>query len=131
MPTVAIGNDGNITLPSGHNAHINSWTANVSRVENVITGFSDDAARRRLGVQDITGSASGFPNFGESGTAPGTDAADPGGDLTLTIATGCTLQAAVVLTSFEFGSSKTGDATLTFNFANEDGKEIVETWATS
>lgn len=131
MPTVAIGNDGSATLPSGHSAHLNAWSASISRVNSVITGFTDDGVRRRLGVQDITGSASGHPHFGSANTEPGADEAEPGGALTLLIATGCSYQPTVVFDSIDFAVDKTGDSTIVFNFGNADGEDLTETWAVS
>jgi len=131
MATVAHGHTGFVTMPTNHSAHLRDWNATISRVSSDLTGFEDDARRRRLGVQDIQGSARGFPHYGEADTEPGIDEDEPGGSITLGIDTGVSIQAVVVISGIPFNVVKDGDSTIEFNFENSDGNEVVQTWATA
>jgi hypothetical protein len=124
-----VGNDGSITMPTAHRAHLSTWSAEFSYVSTNITGFSDSSVRRRLGVIDMTGSAGGTPYYNSANTAPGVDSANAdGAALTLTVGTGCTYNPTVVMSGFSFNVDKNGASTIAFNFENCDGAAIVETW---
>jgi hypothetical protein len=74
----AIGSDGSVTLPSGYNAQLNTWSATISRTTSIVTGFGDTGHQRRAsGVVDITGSAGGVPEYNAATTIPFPTAAGP------------------------------------------------------
>jgi hypothetical protein len=69
--TYAIGSDGNIELPSGFNAQLQSWSCNISRSTQVVTGFTDTGQRRKQStLVDVTGSAGAIPIYNASTTQP-------------------------------------------------------------
>lgn len=136
MPRI-IGNDGSVTFfDSGggtprHNAILNAFSLTVAQVVSDVTGFGDTWRQKRGGVKDSRGSASGFMSFDAADTAPGLD--DPVDDPTnaeavvrLTIATGCYWEGNAIISDVTVNSSKTGDATISFNFEFSD--TITETW---
>jgi hypothetical protein len=145
MPTAYLtGNDGAVVLGTdfAHNAHFNVWNATFSRVTSDISGFSDAARRRRLGVHDVQGSAGGFLKAGAADTRPGlrtnewaSDGVDillharaPTSALTATAGTACTMSFKAILTDAAISHSKVGDAAITFNFQLAGGAAPTETW---
>ena len=133
----AIGSDGSVTLPSGYNAQLNTWSATIARTTSIVTGFGNTGHQRRAsGVVDITGSAGGVPEFDASSTAFAPTAAGPpkvlddaaGGDITLTVATGCTLTFGAVFSSYAFSVTNDGDSTITFNFEMNDSDGPTVAW---
>lgn len=134
MPIVAIGSDGNITLPTNSSALINTWSASISRATSVITGFGDTGARRIASkVVDITGSAAGTPNYDASnGSAvDGIIGNQAAGSITLTWASApslCSLEFDCVMSSVALSTSMGGEATVTFNFECADASQPVFTW---
>ena len=147
------GSDGHCKLPTGFNARLNTWSANLTRSTTVTTGFGASVQDRRASkVIDCTGSAGGFPLYGDgagsttensispikhSGTtfddrAGGTiilffldvdnDAADADANVDLSI----TFDA--VFNSFDFGVTQDGESTVTFNFEMNDPDGISTTW---
>ena len=133
----AIGSDGSVTLPSGYNAQLNTWSATISRTTSVVTGFGDTGHQRRAsGVVDITGSAGGVPEYNASSTAfAPTDSGPPkvladaaGGDITLTVASGCTLTFGAVFSSYAFSVTNDGDSTITFNFEMNESAGPTVAW---
>ncbi len=136
--TVAIGSDGTADLGSGYVASLNTWSATISRVTSVVTGFGDTGHRRvASGVIDITGSAGGVPKYNEADSSPldlATTAA--GGDVYLSVngadaATAeCSFKFPAVFSSVALGSTQDGDATVTFNFeiAAATDADLEFTW---
>jgi hypothetical protein len=133
MANYAVGSDGNVSLPAGFNAVLNTWSATIARTSQVTTGFGASVHNRRSsGVIDITGSAGGLmkrwdgaDTGSEGGFAPikhsGTNFDDrAGGQITLTVAPSCTLQFDAVFNSFAFNVTNDGDSTITFNFELND-----------
>ena len=113
------GNTGNIS--GGVVGVINTWSATISRAVSDVTGFGNAGRHRILGVYDMTGSAGGIlddnTNFDNGANEIAAMTAVTGATLTLTAKTGCTIGANVVIDSATLGSSKAGDATLSFNFS--------------
>lgn len=147
MPTTyLIGNDGAVALSTNNlfNAHLNVWNANFTRVVSDISGFSDAARRRRLGVHDVQGSAGGFLKSGAANTKPGVNttswsstavkillharAATTPSSWTATASTACTMHFDGVLSEIALSNAKTGDAGITFNFQLAGGSAPTETW---
>jgi len=133
----AIGSDGSVTLPSGYNAQLNTWSATISRTTSVVTGFGDTGHQRRAsGVVDITGSAGGVPEYDDTATIPFPTAAGPpkvlddaaGGLMTLQVADGCTLAFGAVFSSYAFSVTNDGDSTITFNFEMNDNDGPTVAW---
>ena len=112
------GNTGNIS--GGVSGVLNTWSATISRAVSDVTGFGLTGRNRILGVYDMTGSAGGIMDNGASFVSTNEPAAMTnitGASLTLTAESGNTIAANVVIDSISLGSSKTGDATLSFNFS--------------
>ena len=113
------GNTGNIS--GGVAGVINTWSATISRAVSDVTGFGLTGRNRILGVYDMTGSAGGImddnTNFDNGSNEIAAQTATTGASITLTAKTGCTIAANVVVDSVSLGSSKTGDATVSFNFS--------------
>jgi hypothetical protein len=139
IDTYVIGNDGNVTMPTaGEVMRVRSFAANLERVENDVTAFADSGRRKRLGMLDLTGSLTGVPAVGATGSTTtavtsllwmntATQA------LTLTIYDGATtadarIAANCIFNGFSFAVDKTADSTVTCNFANADGVAPVVTW---
>lgn len=137
IDTFVIGNDGNVTMPtSGSVMRVRSFAANLSRVESELTGFSDTGRRKRLGMLDLTGSLTGVPAV--DSTASTTTAVTSmiwmntaTQALTLTIydsTNDARIAANCIFNGFAFNVDKSGDSTVTCNFANADGAAPVVTW---
>ena len=127
--TWVTGSDGSVTLPSGNSFHASIWTGNFTRHISLVTGFGDGGARRVISsVQEAEGSVSGSPTFDASSTAPGVDAAAPGGALTLQVATGCSYAPTCVFPSFGFQVDYNADNTIDMSWATSSGAAISETW---
>lgn len=135
MATTYVGNDGDVAGLLG--AKLNSWQATISRIRHDITGFSDAGRVRKLGLIDITGTASGVAQ---------SDAAGPhslmtnrtGQTITLyvfqaTNTNDCSYQFNAVIGELPFNVSKTGDAGISFNFELSADSTNVYTavWQTS
>lgn len=148
MPlTTAVGSDGSVTLPTGFNAALNTWSATLTRSTQVTTAFaptSNAHNRRASKVLDITGSAGGFPFF-DDGTETDADGSiapikhsgtalddRAGGTVTLfTVepsATRCSIAFAAVFSSFAFGVAQDGASTVTFNFEMNQSTAPTVTW---
>lgn len=126
--TRIVGNDGNVTMPTGHNFEAQSWSLNINQVVTDITSYSDTWRTMRGGVKGGSGSISGVPEYDDTGLAPNADtlSAAPVASMVLTMATGCTYGSSIVVESFDLGSSKTGDATIALNFQTSGA--VTETW---
>jgi hypothetical protein len=115
------GNSGNVTGPTGLVGVLNTWSANVSRAVSDVTGFTNVGRNRILGVYDLTGSAGGIlddgTNFDNGSNELAVQTVTTGTTITLTAKTGCTIGANVVFSDIALGSSKSGDATVTFTFS--------------
>lgn len=153
MTDYAIGSDGNVALPSGFNARLRSWSCSIGRATTDISAFGSVGKNRRSSaVVDITGSASGIPQFwdGQSSGAAGTfvpiplasDAETGALDdvatlasspstsdvITLTVAAGTTIAFNAVFSNYGFSVAQNGDNTVTFNFEMNDGNGPTVTW---
>lgn len=134
--TFLIGNDGAITLPSGGTVvQVRSYAATLERVESEVTGFGDTGRRKRLGMLDLTGSLNGVPGIDSTASTASNSFfnSTATGALTLTLFDATTtndarLSANCIFNGFAFNVDKTGDSTLTCNFANADGVAPVVTW---
>jgi hypothetical protein len=135
--TYLIGNDGNVTMPSGGDViKVKTFAATLARPESDLTGFGDSGKRRRLGLLDLTGSLNGIP--AADSTATGTTASffvsTSTAALTLAIldvaasTNDARIAANCVFNNFAFNVDKNGDSTLTCNFSNGDGTAPVVTW---
>jgi hypothetical protein len=134
--TYLIGNDGNVTMPSGGDViKVKTFAATLARPESDLTGFGDTGKRRRLGLLDLTGSLNGVPAIDSTATSNTASffVATATAALTLTLydATGTTdakIAANCVFNNFAFNADKSGEATMTCNFSNADGTAPVVTW---
>lgn len=128
MPeTRAVGSDGDVTLPSGHNIVTRAWTMNINQPVTDTTGFGDTWRRNRGGVYGGGGSISGVPEFDATSTAPGAAAlSNTGGSGTLQVATGCTYGGTMIFSNFNAGSTQGGEATMSFDYVWDD--TVTETW---
>jgi hypothetical protein len=142
IDTYIIGNDGNVVIGSTVNVlKVRSFAATLQRVSSDLTGFGDSGRRRRLGMIDLTGSLTGVAAIDSTASTSSSLTATSNFfgvntqyALTLKIFEGTAATADVKMTSnvvfdqFAFNSDKTGDATVTANFANSDGAAPVVTW---
>ena len=147
--TFAIGSDGNCKLPSDYNAQIQTWSCNISRNVQVVTGFGNTGqVRKQSTLCDITGSAAGVPTYNASTTAPfpigtGGDAGkildtdggtitlfilDADADATVDAGADASLTFDAVFSSYDFSVEMDGASSITFNFqmADDDGPTL--TW---
>lgn len=114
------GNSGNVTGPAGLVAQLNTWSATISRAVSDVTSFDGAGRKRILGVYDMTGSAGGIMDNGSAFVATNEVSVlthTTGTSITLTAESGNTIGANVVFDSVALSSSKTGDATISFNFS--------------
>lgn len=135
------GKDGACTLPSGHFATLNTWSATFSHVVNDFTAFTNLGMVRQLGIEDAQGSAGGYMLFGASSNDPGIfggEDADTAGQhtigaggaaLVLTAASGCTITFDAIIDSIAVSSVVTGDAAITFNFQMSDATGASVAWS--
>ena len=130
MSTALIGSDGDVSRPTGYKAILNSFSATLTRASAVQTGFGDSGARRRVsGVLDITGSAGGTPYHNAATSSPlGITSSATGGDVTLTFATGSTLNFGAVFNSVAFSKTQDASDTVTFNFEMNDSAGPTIAW---
>lgn len=114
-----VGNDGNFSIDT-HSFQTTAWTLNVNRVVSDVTAYGDSARSKRGGIPEYTGSASGYMEDDTSDPAiTATNLAATSGEVTavLTAATGNTFTGEVVISGVSVASNKTGDATISFDFA--------------
>jgi hypothetical protein len=135
--TYLIGNDGNVTMPTGGDViKVKTFAATLARAESDLTGFGDSGKRRRLGLLDLTGSLNGLPAIDSTATANTASffVSTSTASLTLTLfdvaasTNDARIAANCVFNNFAFNSDKNGESTLTCNFANADGSAPVVTW---
>tara|TARA_S200002703_G_C3775224_1_gene238729 strand:- start:313 stop:786 length:474 start_codon:yes stop_codon:yes gene_type:complete len=153
MTDYAIGSDGNVSLPTGFNARLRAWSCSIGRATTDISAFGSAGKNRRASsVVDITGSASGIPQFwdgNDTGSATAfspiplasdaetgalddvaTLAANPSTSdvITLTVAANTTIAFNAVFSNYGFSVAQNGDNTVTFNFEMNDGNGPTVTW---
>ena len=135
--TYLIGNDGNVTMPSGGDViKIKTFAATLARPESDLTGFGDSGKRRRLGLLDLTGSLNGVPAIDSTATQNTASFFVSTSTAALTLAifdvvastSDARIAANCVFNNFAFNVDKNGDSTLTCNFSNGDGTAPVVTW---
>jgi len=135
--TYLIGNDGNVTMPSGGDViKIKTFAATLARPESDLTGFGDSGKRRRLGLLDLTGSLNGIPASDSTATANTASFFVSTSTAALTLAildvaastNDARIAANCIFNNFAFNVDKNGDSTLTCNFSNGDGTAPVVTW---
>ena len=114
------GNSGNIS-GNGIVGNLNTWSATISRAVSDVTGFNNTGRNRILGVYDLQGSAGGIMDDGSSLLSSSNFAAftsATGANVILTAdGSGNAITAACVVSDIALGSSKAGDATITFSFS--------------
>ena len=130
MSTMLIGSDGDVSLPTGYKAVLNTFSATLTRTTQIVTGFGDAGNRRKAsGVLDITGSAGGTPYHDAAASSPlAISSSATGGTVTLTFATGSTLAFDAVFNSVAFASTQDGAQTVTFNFEMNDSDGPTIAW---
>ena len=114
-----VGNEGSVTFGT-HNITANAWSMSISRVVSDVTAYADTATNVRGGIPTYTGSVSGFMSYDVSTSSPELDYTNfESGDevsIVLTAATGCTYTGNGVVSGVSVSSTKTGDATISFDF---------------
>ena len=135
MSTMLIGSDGDVSLPTGYKAVLNTFSATLTRTTQIVTGFGDTGNRRKAsGVLDITGSAGGTPYHNAATSSPlGIASSATGGTVTLTLGKGgtpadSTLAFDAVFNSVAFSSTQDGAQTVTFNFEMNDSDGPTVAW---
>ena len=123
------GNDGDVAWAKHETpgaALIRSWRMRLTYVTSEITAFADTVMRKNMaGMASMEGSMSGTL---ATGGALDFDNIDAGGSvMTLTVGTASTFGFTAIITGATVESSKVGDASVTFDFANGDGT-FTETW---
>lgn len=139
--TYAIGSDGNVTLPSGYNAELQTWSCSITRTTQIITGFGDTGTKRKQSaIVDLTGSAGGVPTYNAASTAPfpltGTAMNDvAGGSISLFVNDSssnpldCKIVFGAVFSSYDLSSDQDGASNITFNFQLADDAGPIFTWS--
>lgn len=124
-----VGNQGTVSLGT-HNLSANAWSMTVSRVVSDVTSFGDNSSSFVGGIPTYSGSIAGFMEFDASSTAPALGYANFQSDdtvaIVLTCATGCTYTGTGVISGVSISTSKTGDATISFDFSFTG--DVVEAW---
>ena len=134
-----IGNDGFVTLAAPvQGISVKQWAANSSRVSTDVTGFSDTARRRKLGLFDMVGSLSGVPTYGTTtalitvtatqttaqtlvlGLTNGTSTTVTTDDVSFTIT--------CVFDTMSFNSAKDGDASVQVSWQLSSGAVPSVVW---
>jgi hypothetical protein len=138
MPTTyIIGNDGDVSLGTGitNKIKVRNFAAALARTESDLTGFGDTGRRRRLGMLDLTGSLTGSLEVNDTGTTSVAVMFNQTGTTLITLGlfdgtatNDCRIAANCIVNNYAFASDKTGDVTITANFANADGAAPVVTW---
>ena len=124
-----VGNEGTVSLGT-HAITANAWSMSISRVVSDVTAFGDASSNFRGGVPTYTGSISGFMSKDAGSTAPSLESGNfQTGDtcaIVLTVATGCTYTGTGVISGVSIGTSKTGEATISFDFSFTG--DVTEAW---
>ena len=123
-----VGNEGSVTIASlGYGITANAWSMTVSRVVSDVTAYGDTATTVRGGIPTYTGSVSGFMDDTSPPAINATNLVT--GDkctLTLTAADSRDWSGTAIISGASVSSSKTGDATISFDFAFVGAP--TETW---
>lgn len=124
-----VGNEGTVSLAT-HGITANAWSMSVSRVVSDVTAFGDNSSNFVGGIPTYTGSISGFMSKDASSTAPALGYANFQSDdtcaIVLTAASGCTYTGTGVISGVSISTSKTGDATISFDFSFTG--DVTEAW---
>lgn len=64
------GYGGSVTLPSGFNASLSNWSANINQDTSVYSVFGSRMKRSKQATGQMTGSAAGVMKTGGTNTAP-------------------------------------------------------------
>lgn len=135
--TYIIGNDGDVSLGTSitNKIKVRTFAATLARSESDLTGFGDSGRRRRLGMLDLTGSFTGSLEVNDTGTTNTAVMFNQTGTTAIvlglfdgTATNDCRIAANCIVNNYAFASDKTGDVTITANFANADGAAPVVTW---
>ena len=110
------GIGGNIALSGAIGGVIKSWTANFTRANVDITGFTGATRNRATGIVDVTGSMTGTLDTGNCPTLAFTGNTSAAA-ITLTAESGNTLSFAVLMDAITIGVAVDGEATFSANFA--------------
>jgi len=133
------GVGGGVTMPSGFNGKINSWSGTMTQHTEEITGFDSGGFDEHVGVGlGMSGSAAFTGVYDDANSIPMPasfadgaalavgDLLSAQGTLTLTAITGCTFAGAAIVTSISFSRNAKGvlSGTFSFNFTGF----ITQTW---
>lgn len=117
--TVICGRDGSVTLPSGHAAKLNAWSASFPVVLSNITNYSSGGYRELCaGIVSGSGSASGVMSHDAASTSPGFFASrTTAGTLRLTAAANSYIEGSAFISNISVQSDlNSNEATITFDF---------------
>lgn len=134
--TRLVGNDGDITMPTNHNAVINSWSGTISQVVSETTGFGESFRQYRGGVMGMRWSATGVPKADAATHSPLPDSTDTllmsvaGATITLKVAGAVSGESSysgtAIVESLDVGVDKTGASTL--SYSGVISGTITQTW---
>lgn len=110
------GIGGNIALSGAIGGVIKSWTANFTRANVDITGFTGATRNRATGIVDVTGSMTGTLDDTLAPTLAFT-ANTAAASITLTAQDGNTLVFPALMDAITIGVAVDGEATFSANFA--------------
>lgn len=110
------GIGGNIALSGAIGGVIKSWTANFTRANVDITGFTGATRNRATGIVDVTGSMTGTLDDTLAPTLAFT-ANTAAAQITLTSQGGNTLVFPALMDAITIGVAVDGEATFSANFA--------------
>ena len=125
------GIDGSVTLPTGFNLKVKSWSADLSQAINDATSFASSGWRKcATGVRSFSGTIAGTPEFNATTTAPiptatGITQSSPA-NFVLTAATGCTYTFVGYLSNYRIVSDVEDNARVAYDFV-ADG-EVTQAW---
>lgn len=134
------GVGGSVTMPTGFNAKLASWSATLNITTEEVTGFDSGGCEEHEPVAlGISGSATGTLQYDDSNAKPMPSALGDGsvlavgdlttnlmGSLTLLAITGCSWAFTAVITGINIERPAKGKATVTFNFQSSGA--ITQTW---
>ena len=130
-----VGNEGSVTVSANsggatatHSITASAWSMTISRVINDVTAFGDVATTVVGGIPTYTGSISGFladdadPSVDPDNFSTGTKCT-----IVLLAQSGNSFTGDAIISGFSFGSSKTGDMTVSMDFTITGGTTTA--WA--
>lgn len=127
MGSRIVGNEGNVSIGT-HNIVANAWSMSISRPLNDVTGFADDTAQVRGGVPTYSGSISGFMDDSSAPTlSKGSFNTGDVVAVALIAQSGNQWSGDAVVSGVSVSSSKTGDATISFDFTFTG--DVTEAWS--